>query len=61
MLKEKAKAKKMNLNDLTCFVALSTMDFGRSVEKSIENAMYWSKNGKEAILDTFFTKDPEAL
>lgn len=52
-------ASKWDLKDLCCFVALQTMEFGRPIDKSIENAECWSKHGKEEILQSFFSKDPE--
>lgn len=54
-------ASNWELKDLCCWVALQTMEFGRSIDKSIENAVCWAKHGKEEILNSFFSKDPEGI
>ena len=64
-LADKHKAVGSNLSDLTdkelfIFTAGKTLDYGRSVEDSLENAMYQMKDRKKAER-MFGTKGPEDL
>lgn len=51
----------MSKSDLLCFIALDTINFGRSVSASIENANEFIKDSKKDIIQLFFTKDTEKL